>query len=213
MLPEEAGVRAFILDLLSVSFAYPTEDLYQSLLDGSYAEELEQRVLQLPHAEGLIEVVKELAAYRDSDYAVDFDAFQSEYISLFEYNKEVIALHLNAHLYSKGVPQPVAVYQRLNSMYRDFDIEMATDKATEQPDHLSVQLEFFAFLYRLLMDDEKSNKQKFNETLASMCKELQWTSCWYENLSTRSAHAFYHPLSKFLLQILEMFVMKAVISC
>ena len=203
MLPEEAGVRAFILDLLSVSFAYPTEDLYQSLLDGSYAEELEQRVLQLPHAEGLIEVVKELAAYRDSDYAVDFDAFQSEYISLFEYNKEVIALHLNAHLYSKGEPQPVTVYQRLKAMYRDFEIEMATDKAIEQPDHLSVQLEFFAFLYRLLMDDD-SDKQKINQTLVSMCKEMQWTSSWYENLSTRSAHAFYQPLSKFLLQTLEM---------
>ena len=203
MLSEEAGTRAFILDLLSVSFAYPTEDLYQSLLDGSYAEELEQQVLQLPQAEHLIERVQEVAAYRDNDHAVDFNAFQSEYIGLFEYNKEAIPLHLNAHLYSKGEPQPVAVYQRLKTMYRDFDIEMATDKAIEQPDHLSVQLEFFAFLYRLLMEDD-SNKQKINETLGSVCKELQWTSYWYENLSTRSVHAFYHPLSKLLLQTLEM---------
>jgi TorA maturation chaperone TorD len=201
---DDIEARAFIFDLLSVSFAYPTEELYQSLLDGRYTEELEQQVSKLTNAEPLADMVGELAAYCDNNPASDYNVFESEYINLFEYNKDATPLHPNAHLYSDDEPQPVSVYQRLKSKYRDFDIEMASDKVTEQPDHLSVQLEFFAYLHRLLLEDnDEGNQQKINNALSDFCVELEWTHRLAEQLRTRPAHAFYQPLVLFLLLMLE----------
>ena len=43
--------RSFIYDLLSVSFAYPDEALYQSLIDGQYIAELDQRIERIPQTQ------------------------------------------------------------------------------------------------------------------------------------------------------------------
>ena len=201
---DDIEARAFIFDLLSVSFSYPSEELYQSLLDGRYAKELAQQVSKLSNAENLADMVAQLAAYGDNDPAGDYFVFESEYINLFEYNKDAPPLHPNAHLYSGDETQPVPVYQRLKSMYRDFDIDMASDRVTEQPDHLSVQLEFFAYLNRLLLvDNDEPGQQKINNALSSFCLELEWTHQWAERVSTRPVQTFYQPLALFLLLMLE----------
>jgi nitrate reductase assembly molybdenum cofactor insertion protein NarJ len=197
--------QAFIFDLLSVSFAYPTEEMYQSLLDGRYADELIQRVLLLPKTERLTDIVHELEAFSKKEHAADYNAFESEYISLFEYNKDAIPLHPNAHLYSEDEPQPVPVYQRLKSLYRDFDIEIDSGKATEKPDHLSVQLEFFAYLHRLLLEEKDARgQQKIKNAIRDFCIELEWTHRWTELLRSRPVHAFYRPLAEFMLLMFEM---------
>jgi nitrate reductase assembly molybdenum cofactor insertion protein NarJ len=210
---EDIGARAFIFDLLSVSFAYPTEELYQSLLDGNYVKELDKQAARLPQLDRLVGIVRELAVYRDNHHADDYNDFQSEYIRLFEYNNETTPLHLNAHLYSDGEPQPVPVYQRLKATYSEFDIEMASEKGIEQPDHLSVQLEFFAHLHRLLLEaDDEQGRQKIKGAIEGFCVELGWTRRWMEHLQTRPVHTFYHPLAQFLLVMIEIACDSAAIS-
>ena len=205
MVSAETEARAFILDLLSVSFAYPTIALYESLLNGDYVEELLARVSHLATADELASLIGEISAYRDNDLSSDFNAFQSEYISLFEHNKNTQPLHLNAHLYSEAEPQPVPVYQRLQKVYRSFGIEMASDRATEQADHLSVQLEFFAYLHRLLLgENDEAGRQKIKTALSAFCIELEWTRPFVDKLLQREAHTFYHPLAQLLLLMLDM---------
>lgn len=197
-------VRAFIFDLLSVSFAYPTEEMYQSLLDGQYVDELNQRIALMPHPKRFETVMQQLANFRTGMHARDYKEFEAEYISLFEHNKEPSALHLNGHLYSDDEPQPVPVFQRLLAMYRDFELEMSTDKYTEQPDHLSIQLEFFAYLFRLLLqDNDERTVQKIETALTEFCIELEWVHNWAAQLMSRPEHAFYQPLAQLLLLMLE----------
>lgn len=203
---EETSIeaRAFIFDLLSVSFAYPTEEIYQSLLDGQYVEELGQRIALLPEPQGFNTLMQQLGACQYSLKTGNFKAFEAEYISLFEYNKEPAALHLNAHLYSDDEPQPVPVYQRLLAVYRDFGLEMMTDQYIEQPDHLSIQLEFFAYLFRLLLqDNDERTVQKIETAISEFCFELEWINNWAAQLVMRPTHAFYHPLAQLLLLMLK----------
>ena len=199
----EFGPRAFIFDLLSVSFAYPTEELYLSLLSGRYVKELQAQLSLLSSAEEFAGIIDELSVYHDKQQSSDFNAFQSEYIALFEHNKKPLPLHLNAHLYN-AEPQPVPVYLRLRDFYRQFDIEMGSDKVTEQPDHLSVQLEFVAYLYRLLIDEsDEFGRQKIKTGLSDFCSELEWTQHWMRELQERPRHAFYHPMALLLLSMIE----------
>ncbi len=204
--------RAFIFDLLSVSFAYPTEELYQSLLDGEYVKELQQHIVVLPqqdrrndrHANRHLDIVDKLAAYPHKAHAETYNDFEAEYIALFEHSNDLPALHLNAHLYSDGEPQPVPVFQRLLTQYRDFGIEMTSDHATEQPDHLSVELEFFSYLHKLLLqDNDERGLQKIQGGIEDFCVELQWTRNWLEKMQDRRIHAFYNPLAQLLVCMLD----------
>lgn len=200
----QVQVHAFLLDLLSVSFGYPGEELYQSLIDGSYAEELAEQVARLPQGHRYAGLVQQLASLSQTEQLADYHQLESEYISLFEHNKALAPLRLYAHLYTDGEPQPVPVYQRLKTMYRDFEIELAVDRATEQPDHISVQLEFFAYLHRLLLEDnEPRSLQKINNAISDFCQELAWVSVWAAQLKTRPAHIFYQTLAECLLLILN----------
>lgn len=196
--------RAFLFDLLSLSFSYPTEELYQSLVDGLYAEELAQRVVLLPLAERYAIYVHELSLFRKNSTARDFNEFASEYISLFDYSKEAPPLHPYAHLYSDDEPQPVPVYQRLLTIYREFDIDMTADRPAEQPDHLSVQLEFFAYLHCLLLQEEGTRAlQEIENAISEFCIELEWVASWAKQLLARPEHAFYHPIAQCLLLALD----------
>lgn len=195
---------AFIFDLLSVSFAYPTEAMYQSLLDGQYIAELGERIMLMPQSQRFETIMKQLAECQTNLHTRDYEDFEAEYISLFEHNKDPVALHLNGHLYSDDEPQPVPVYQRLLAVYSDFDLEMTSDRYTEQPDHLSIQLEFFAYLFRLLLqDNDERTVQKIETAISEFCIELEWVNNWATQLSSRPAHAFYHPLAQLLLLMLE----------
>ena len=197
--------QAFIFDLLSLSFSYPTEELYMTLLDGRYGEELGQQVLKLPQSERITDLVRELSDYRNKVHAADYNTFESEYINLFEHGKDYAPLHPNAHIYSEDEPQPVPVYLRLKAIYGDFDVELDSAKATEQLDHISVQLEFFSYLHRLLLEDhDERARQKIDNAISDFCIELQWISRWAEQLQTRPMHAFYQPLALFLVLMLEM---------
>ncbi len=192
----------FIYDLVSVSFAYPTVEMHQSLLDGQYFVELAARIQLLPASMRYDDCMEQLDACSET-VAANYEDFEAEYIALFEYHKEPDALHLNAHLYSDDEPQPVPVYQRLLAVYRDFELEMNADQYTEQPDHLSIQLEFFAYLFRLLLNDNDARaQQKIETAIAEFCFELEWVKNWAAHLQKRPRHAFYHPLAQLLLLLL-----------
>lgn len=205
--------RAFIFDLLSVSFSYPTRELYLSLLDGSYVKELGQYVSKLPqedrrynrHANRHIDLLDKLANYPYKNHAENYSLFEAEYISLFVHNNELQPLHLNAHLYNDDEPQPVPVFHRLLTQYQDFGIELKSNSATEQPDHLSVMLEFFSYLHKLqLQNKNERSLQKINNGIEDFCVELQWVELWAVQLQQRQNHAFYHPLSQLLLYMLKL---------
>lgn len=204
--------RAFIFDLMSVSFAYPTRELYESLINGEYVHELRQKMARLPqgdrrnnrHANRHFALLDKLAAYPDTTQIDDYNIFEAEYIALFEHSSELTPLHLNAHLYSDGEPQPVPVFQRLSTQYRDFDIEMNSDRATEQPDHLIVQLEFLAYLHKLLLQEkDKRSLQKVCSGITDFCVELQWVKVWATQLQNRPLNDFYHPLAQLLVFMLD----------
>ena len=133
-----------------------------------------------------------------------YTGLESDYISLFEYQQEKTALHLYAHLYSNDKSQPMPVYQRLKALYREFDIELATDRVTEHPDHLSVQLEFFAYLHRLLsQDNDDYAVKKITGAINGFCIELEWTKNWLSLFEAESTHVFYLPLAQLLLLMLD----------
>ena len=143
---------AWLHDTFSIAFTYPSPELIASLGNGSFVREIRQCISSLtnhdPITRALQAFEKELELLPPG---LASEQLESDYLALFELNKEQPPLHLYAHLYSDDNPNPVAVYQRLIDTYQSAGVEPRDGEGVEKPDHLSVQLEFQAYLYRLLV--------------------------------------------------------------
>ena len=95
------------------------------------------------------------------------------------------------------------VHRHLQAVYRAFDVELKADAATEWPDHLSVQLEFMAYLYRLRARalEDGADPQELNRVRSGIDAfhgELEWILRFVDALERRSEHPIYVPLAQLL---------------
>ncbi len=201
---EESTALAALYDLISVGFSYPREAVYHRLSDGSFSAAAADSVSRLGDPPALLAAMQELAIGLQT-LALDYPQtrLESEYIALFELNREDEALHLNAHLYAPGHPDPGPLHRHLQDVYRAFGIELKADRATEWPDHLSVQLEFMAYLYRLLgtaLEEgaEPRELSRIRGGIDAFYAELEWIPRFVDSLERRSEHPFYVPLAQLL---------------
>ncbi len=200
---DESAALAALFDLVSMGFAYPSQDLYRALTDGRYIEAAESNVALLGNPPELGAALESLAAGLKT-LAGDCSQRQLEvdYNALFELSRDEAPLHLNAHLYMEGRPEPASVYRRLQKLYREFALEMNVEKATEPPDHLAVELEFVAYLFDLLQltlcGERKDSVERIQQGLAAFFTELDWVDNFIDALEQRSGHPFYLPLGNLL---------------
>jgi TorA maturation chaperone TorD len=200
---DESAAFAALFDLVSMGFAYPSQDLYRALTDGRYIEAAESNVALLGNPSALVEALQSLAVGLKS-LAGDYShrQLETEYNALFELSRDQAPLHLNAHLYMEGKPAPVPVYRHLQKIYREFAVELNAEKATESPDHLAVELEFVAYLFDLLqltlVGEREDSVERIQHGLSAFFNELDWVEKFIDALEQRSGHPFYLPLGHLL---------------
>jgi len=199
---------AWLHDTFSIAFTYPGPELIASLGDGSFISEIGHCIGSLNNPGPLSTALKAFEKELDSfprDYSGE--QLESDYLALFELNKEQPPLHLNAHLYSDGNPNPVTVYQRLIETYRSAGIEPREGEGVENPDHLAVQLEFQAYLYRLLAGslhgETDQTTEQIQGAIHSFRKELAWVHTWLVALEQLGSHSLYVPLGRLLWVVLD----------
>ena len=77
----------------------------------------------------------------------------------------------------------------------------------ERPDHLTVELEFLSYLYRLLNSmlrgHEKDGIAEVRRGIENFLGELVWVNHLVERLEERSEHPFYVPLARFLRALIQ----------
>ena len=131
---------------------------------------------------------------------------ESDYVGLFELNQQNPPLHLNAHLYLDSERNLIPLRRRLQELYQSFGMELKLDAGAEQPDHLTVELEFLAYLYnecvRAGVGEGKWPLEKVSDGITSIQKELSWVPAFVNQLEHRSNHPFYVPLGRFLVAVL-----------
>lgn len=204
--PNEA--TALLHDLFSVAFAYPHPEFIATLGNGKFVEVTKQCLDSLKKPEPLATALRSFERGLDS-LPPEFIAKQleSDYIALFELDTKQTPLYLNAHLYSDAKPNPVPVYQRLIETYQSAGIELKSGEGVEQPDHLSVELEFQGYLYRLLdktlRGETDSSAQTISAAIDDFRKELAWVQRWLAALEVRGGHPVYGPLGKLLWSVLD----------
>lgn len=196
-----------LYDLLALGFSYPDQELYDALTSGSFGADAAANVALLENSVPLDDALEQLlAGIRLVADTYPRDKLESEYLELFELNLNQAPLHLNAHLYAQGQTDPVPMYRKLQGMYRDFGLELKADPRVESPDHLTLQLEFLAYLYRLLgvmlRTREHNKAARVREGIDTFLAELAWIYRFVELLQDRSAHPFYVPLARLLKTIL-----------
>jgi DMSO reductase family type II enzyme chaperone len=198
---------AAVYDLLARGFSYPDQVLYRALTSGSFGADALANIALLGNPAPLHDALEPLLAglgVLGNTYA--WDKLQSEYLELFELNRHQVPLHLNAHLYTPGQTDPAAVHRHLQDTYRAFGLELKPDPRVESPDHLTLQLEFLAYLYRLLgsvlRTGEPDAAGRVRDGISGFLDELAWIHRFVELLQDRSAHPFYVPLAGLLRALL-----------
>jgi TorA maturation chaperone TorD len=207
---DESAALAALFDLVSMGFAYPGQDLYRALIDGRYIEAVESNVALLGNPPELVMALQALAAgLKGLAEDCSHRQLETEYNALFELNRDEVPLHLNAHLYMEGRPDPVPIYRRLQQIYREFALELNTEKAAESPDHLAVELEFVAYLYDLLQltlcGEREDSVERIRQGLAVFFRELDWVGNFIDALEKRSGHPFYLPLGNLLRTLIRQY--------
>lgn len=205
---DECAAYAALFDLLSMGFDYPSQDLYRALTDGRYREAAESNVALLGNPPALVEALQSLNSGLDRlAHEHTHRQLETEYNALFELNRERAPLHLNAHLYLEGRPDPAPVYRRLQKIYHEFALELDAEKASGSPDHLAVELEFVAYLYDLLQltlcGEREDSVERIRRGLAAYFDELGWVEKLVGALEQRTAHPFYLPLAQLLRTLLR----------
>lgn len=194
---------AVLYDLLSTAYSYPDRDVLEVLADSKLQQHIEQI-----GCESLTQAAEMFGiAQKDFAQPVEQAQLESDYISLFELNAQQQPLHLNGCLYTDGKSEPVPVYQRLITIYREFGIELRDGEGVERPDHLTVQLEFMGYLYQLL---GRALRGESNQTVESIeaginafHSELSWVPRWLALFNQRGVHALYTPLGRMLEALLQ----------
>jgi len=202
------GAAATLCDLLAQAFSYPGPEFQRALNDGSFIATVATNVELLGNPGPLLPELDRLASgIRTLLEGSTYQQLESDYLALFELNSRQPPLHLNAQLYTAGKSDPAAVYGHLQRTYLDFGLELKPDRGGESPDHLTVQLEFLSYLYKLLgsmlRDQAPDAAAAVRGGIASFLAELSWVEQLIALLEERYQHPFYVPLGRFLRTLLR----------
>lgn len=194
----DATNKALWLDFFSRAFTYPDQRLL-GWLERDGIPFLHTEVddpagsLPAPLIGSLLREMQQLTA------ASDRRGIESDYIALFELNPEQPPVRLYGGLY-RNEGERLPLLRRLSAMYREYGLELA--EGAEQPDHLTVELEFLSFLYRSLADPQRDEAErgKLQSDIVFLGQHLLWSRELLQQLEGR--HPFYRTLARLLVEIL-----------
>jgi len=131
-----AAERSRVYQLLKLAFAFPDEDLYDAVRDGSLAAALGEACAALPYdVTGIVT--------SDLDVAPDAYAdFESEYIRLFDVGAAGPPCPLYDGVY---VGDRMKVMEDATRFYNFFGLRVSP-QMRELPDHITAELEFLHYL-------------------------------------------------------------------
>ena len=131
-----AAERSRVYQLLTLAFAFPDEDLYEAVRDGSLAAALAEACAALPYeTTGVVTT--------DLDVAPDAYAdFESEYIRLFDVGAAGPPCPLYDGVY---VGDRMKVMEDATRFYNFFGLRVSP-QMRELPDHITTELEFLHYL-------------------------------------------------------------------
>lgn len=192
---------AALYDAASLAFAYPDDRFYRSLQDDSFANLLTDNLSRITAGAALAAAGKTLGAAADTIKDRDRLALETEYVSLFEMGREKNVLHLHAHLYDRQRREQFALLRQLSALYAEFGLSLAPFPGREAPDHITVQLEFMSYLWRL-WDQASTGEPAFpaamlRDGIQRFHRELDWIPTFAARLVAISGHPFYVPLAGF----------------
>jgi nitrate reductase assembly molybdenum cofactor insertion protein NarJ len=199
--------QSILLDTLSWAFAYPYPKFYQELANGGLLEKLTQGCLLVNAVDSLEHELNDVAAgienIRNNHSLAELE---TDYIALFEINRDLPPLHLNSGLYQQGKTARLETLQRLSRLYHDHGLMM--EQGAEQADHLVVEMEFLAFLYRCLAQlpqaDTDTSKEIILRDINTLISELEWVEALASELELRGGHPLYVPLGRLLATLLTL---------
>lgn len=214
-LQSSAPQRAYatLLQLLSVAWAYPTQDLFDAMGSGELQSVIDQALSELHQSEYLEGefIARTSRSLFDGvvDYLKTHDKIdlETDYVALFENNFAAPVTHLYQHLYLDGKRTQIQVLKSVNQRYRRLGIVLKQGEGVEQADHLSVLLECLAFLYVRLAQNIDIRKQEeiafYDEEVEQCRNELVWVNGLADKLHSGITHAFYSPLVEFTCAVLR----------
>ncbi len=195
-------------DTVAVAFSYPNQDFFTALSEGHFVQKIKETIADLSDGSTLVfpcnALAKGVADIMEISTAVDLE---SDYVGLFKLNKQDSPLHLNGHLYTDGEHNLIPMMKRLQEQYRSFGMESKIDEGSEEPDHLTVELKFLAYLYEkyagAIQGEASRPMEKIRDGVLSFQNELAWVPKFVDALGRRSNHPFYVPLGRFLVAMLN----------
>jgi DMSO reductase family type II enzyme chaperone len=131
-----AAGRSRLYQLLALAFAFPDQDLYDAVRDGSFATVLDTTCAELPYSMAG-SVTAELRAAPDS-----YVDFESEYIGLFDVGAAGPPCPLYGGVY---IGDRMKVMEDATRFYNFFHLRLSP-QMRELPDHITTELEFLHYL-------------------------------------------------------------------
>jgi DMSO reductase family type II enzyme chaperone len=187
-----AEARSRLYLLLSGAVSFPEREFHSQVTTGAWARELASLCAQLPYR---LNPGSEGRWRGPSDY----DAFQSEYIRLFEVGARGRA---PCPLYSgHHSPDRMRTMEELVRFYNFFGLKIAPG---HMPDHASVELEF---MHYLAARQEEEGEDRTSYLLAQRDFLDRQLLNWWPRLATALKRertvSFYKSLAAFGLQFLQ----------
>jgi len=131
-----AANRSRMYQLLGAAFAFPDEDFFEAIHDGTFATTLAEMCLGLPYdltSVARLDLVGAGASYAD---------FESEYIRLFDVGAAGPPCPLHGGVY---VGDRMKVMEDATRFYNFFHLRLSP-QMRELPDHITTELEFLHYL-------------------------------------------------------------------
>jgi len=193
----DAMNKALWLDFLSRAFSYPDQRLLEWLEQEGIPFLRTEIGGSTPLVGSLLKEAQQMAA------SAGKERIESDYIALFELNPERPPVRMYGGLY-RNEGERLVLLQRLSALYRKYGLELAG--GSEQPDHLTVELEFLAFLYRSISDPQwdEAERRNLRDDIGFLEQHLLWSRELARLLEDR--HPFYQSLARLLGEILTVSV-------
>ena len=189
--------RSRLYQLLGMAFAFPDEDFFNAIADGTFAAAVAHTGAALPYDLGA-------AARLDlSDVDIAYDDFESEYIRLFDVGAAGPPCPLYGGVY---IGDRMKTMEDATRFYNFFHLRPAPEMH-ELPDHITTQLEFLHYLtfreteLRQQGGDPSSLLRAERDFLARHpCK---WLPRLQSRLAKQECHPFFPALVRFAIAFFD----------
>lgn len=192
---DPAAARSRAYQLLAAAFAFPDEELFDAVRDGSLAAALRDACCGLPFA------VADPTALTAAP--AEYLDFESEYIRLFDVGASGPPCPLYGGVY---IGDRMKVMEDATRFYNFFGLRLSPE-TRELPDHLTTELEFMHYLtYREAVahrdgDDAASLLRAERDFLARHLRK--WMPRLEARLAKQAPAPFFADLVRFAVEFLE----------